>query len=117
MAFDDLIAVELVNGETSLHKTNRGSQVAGVAVGGLLLGPAGLIIGGLSGSGRQETRTRKLSIKIYTSDIFLPVHEVFFVDAPGTGVDTNAARQWLADADQWYGRLRAILEQNRTAAA
>jgi hypothetical protein len=47
--FKDLISVETIVNNQVLHQTKRGSQVAGGVVGGLLLGPAGLLIGALTG--------------------------------------------------------------------
>lgn len=111
--FSDLIAVELVRDGASVNKTQRGSQLAGAAVGGLLLGPAGLIVGGLSGSKRQENKIEKLSIKLYTNDLVMPVQEVFFLDFPNGGADPQQIQPILRDLDQWYGRLRIIVESKK----
>lgn len=111
--FSDLIAVELVRDGASVIKTQRGSQLAGAAAGGLLLGPAGLIVGGLSGSKRQASKIEKLSIKLYTNDLMMPVQELFFLDFPGTGADPKQIQPILRDLDQWYGRLRVIVESKK----
>lgn len=112
-SFSDLMAVELVRDGASVIKTQRGSQLAGAAAGGLLLGPAGLIVGGLSGSKRQERKIEKLSIKLYTNDLVMPVQELFFLDYPGAGADPQQILPILRDLDQWYGRLRVIVEARR----
>lgn len=111
--FDDLIAVELVRDGASVTKTQRGSQMTGAAVGSLLLGPAGLIVGGLSGAKRQVSKIEKLSIKLYANDLITPVQELFFLDFPGTGADPQQIQPILRDLDQWYGRLRVIVERKK----
>jgi hypothetical protein len=108
--FDDLVAVEVVRDDASVIKTQRGSQLAGAAVGGVLLGGAGLIVGGLSGAKRQENKVEKLSLKLYTNDLMVPVQEVFFLDSPGVGVDPRHLEYVIQQMDQWHGRLRAIVE-------
>src|SRR5690606_29265007 len=91
----------------------RGSQLAGAVAGGILLGPAGLIVGGLSGAKRQESKIEKLSLKLYTNDLMMPIQELFFLDYPGAGADPQQIQPILRDLDQWYGRLRVIVENKK----
>lgn len=108
--FDELIAVEIVKNDMSITKTNRGSQAAGAAIGGALLGPAGLLLGGLSGSKRRESKITNLSLKLYTNDLDLPVQQIYFFDGGTNGVDASSIESIVSEMDQWYGRLRAIIE-------
>lgn len=108
--FEDLIAVEVVQDDMSITKTNRGSQATGAAVGGVLLGPAGLLLGGLSGSKRHENKITKLSLRLYTSDLDQPLQEVFFWDSGSNGFDAQQLQSVITNMNQWYGRLRAIIE-------
>jgi hypothetical protein len=111
-AFDQLIAVEALKNGGSVHKTNRGSQVAGAAVGGILLGPVGLLLGGVTGSKRVEQKITRLSLKIFTDDLVSPVTEILFFDSPsgsqpGSFAVSIAARQ----LDEWHGRFQTILHK------
>jgi hypothetical protein len=111
-AFDQLIAVEALKNGGSIQKTNRGSQVAGAAVGGLLLGPVGLLLGGVTGSKRIEQKITRLSLKIFTDDLVSPVTEILFFDSPsgsqpGSFAVSIAARQ----LDEWHGRFQTILHK------
>lgn len=114
-SFSDLIAVEVIKDGSSVIKTQRGSQLAGAAIGGVLLGPAGLLVGGLSGGKTQQNKIEKLALKLYTNDLTMPVQEILFWNSPGVGVDPN--QPGIQDAakqlDQWYGRLRAIIEKQQ----
>jgi hypothetical protein len=108
--FDQLVAAEIERDGKSLTKTNRGSQVAGAAVGALLLGPAGLLLGGLTGSKRQEEKIKRLSLKLYTNDLREPVTEVpFYKDLVGQNADSFIIRNAAKRADEWYGRFQTIL--------
>ncbi|WP_265562497.1 hypothetical protein [Sphingomicrobium arenosum] len=109
--FDQLVAVEVEQNGSTLTKTNRGSQAAGAAIGGALLGPAGLIVGGLSGSSRQVEKVSSLALKIYTNDLMKPVYTVSFIDLGTASLDANNAllKEHYQNLDEWYGRFRTIL--------
>lgn len=113
--FAELLAVEVVRDDTSIMKVNRGSQLTGAAVGGVLLGPAGMLLGGLSGSKRYEQKVRRLALKIYSSNIVEPVAEVFFLDNPAPGMDVASAETIIQDLDKWYARLSAVIAQQKAA--
>ncbi len=109
--FSQIVSVEVEKNGRSLTKTNRGSQAAGAAVGAVLLGPAGLLLGGLTGSKRTEELVKQVSLKIYTNDLISPVIAVNFLDGwSGLKADSFAVKQAAQSADQWYGRILAILQ-------
>lgn len=107
--FSDIVAVEVCRDGKSVIKTNRGSQVAGAAVGAILLGPFGLLLGGLTGSKRTEEKISRLSLKIYTNDLGRPVREVaIFSQIPAMKAEV-VNKIYGPKADEWYGRLRVIV--------
>lgn len=109
--YDQILAVEATRDGMSLTKTNRGSQVAGAAVGAVLLGPVGLLLGGLTGSSRQVDKVRKLSLKIYTKDMGRPMEEVvFFNSDTAISADSEGVKSFVYLMDSWYARLRAVVE-------
>ncbi len=110
-SFDDVVAVELVKDGSSIIKTQRGSQLAAAAIGGALLGPAGLIVGGLSGSKTQQNMIEKLALKIYVNDLVFPVQEIVFLHWPNGGIPPHLAELAVAETEQWYSRLRVIVEK------
>jgi hypothetical protein len=113
--FSDVLGVEVLRNGTSITKTNRGSQVAGAAVGAVLLGPVGLLLGGVTGSKRQDEKVKRLSIKIFINDLKSPVHEVAFFIGPEMKSDTLVVKTAAGQLDEWEGRLKAILSRNPSA--
>ena len=107
--FSNLVAVEVLRNGSSLHKTNRGSQVAGAAVGAVLLGPVGLLLGGLTGSKRSVEKVDRLSLKIFTNDLVNPAHEIVFFNVPKSKPDSLIVKQASQELDAWFGRFQTIL--------
>jgi hypothetical protein len=107
--YDDIAGVEILRDGSSVLKTNRGSQVAGAAVGAAFLGPVGLLLGGLSASKRTVEKIDKLSLRIVTTDIRTPVYEIVFFGLPGTGVDEAIVKVASEELSQWHARLQNIV--------
>ena len=71
----------------SITSTNRGSQLIGAAVGDLLLGPMGLLVGGVTGSKRTVQRVSQIAVKVIVDDRASPIHLIEFLRVPGAGAD------------------------------
>lgn len=109
-SFNQLTAIDIEKNGSSIQTTNRGSQAFGAAVGGVLLGPVGLLLGGLSGSKKSVEKIKRLSLKIYTNDLVKPMHEIVFFDHPsGVNPDSILVKPAIDNMEQWYGRFRTIL--------
>lgn len=106
---ESIIDVEILRNNSSVQKTNRGSQAMGAAVGGVLLGPVGILLGGLTGSKRIEDKIEKLSLRIFTNNSFFPMHEVIFFKSPGTDASNSFAINQASELDTWYGRVRSLM--------
>lgn len=91
VAWADVASCEVERNGQSITATNRGSQVMGAAVGGLLLGPAGLLLGGLTGSKRNEEKVSELSLKVMIDNRAAPLHRIIFVKLPGSGIKPDSA--------------------------
>jgi len=84
--FRRVTAVEIVENGQTVTNTNRSSQFIGAAVGDLLLGGVGAIVGGLSGSTRSTSNVKSLHLKITVDDQTNPVWLIcFFVDSSQNG--------------------------------
>jgi hypothetical protein len=102
LPLEQIRRVEIYQETNSLIKTNRGSQVVGAAVGGALLGPVGLLVGGLTGSKREEQFITKLMLFLYTTNIHAPVIELLFHNKSNAGPSQGQLKR--------LHRWRAIIE-------
>lgn len=110
------------NGET-ITTTNRGPQLFGAAVGAALLGPAGLLLGGLTGPKRTRNRIRELSLKIVVDDPHRPVHRLVFLRLKGDGIaaDSRALREPVSRLEHFHAlvsnAIRSASQQHYGAPA
>lgn len=77
--------VEVRKNGVTVTRTNRGSQLAGAAIGGLAFGLPGAMVGGLSGSSTASERLKAVSLFYVLDNQEQPVHEVWFGAWPGNG--------------------------------
>lgn len=111
-------SLEVFENENSLVKTNIGSQAGRIAVGGLLAGGVGAVIGGLSASQTGSKFIKELSLKIVIDDFDAPNHKMYFIRKSfGKGFSRNSLeyKQALEQADLWHSRLKNIMEKNLNA--
>lgn len=85
--WSSIASVEVLRDGASITSTNRGSQLMGAAVGEVLLGPLGLLIGGVSGSKRTVQRVTQIGLKIIVDDRHKPIYSIDFLRVPGNGAD------------------------------
>ena len=109
--FSEIVAVEVLRNGDAITTTDRGSQVAGAAVGALLLGPIGLLVGGLSGRRKQTQKVSSLVLRIVTSDMKAPVVDVPFFETKAPGLDANSKRlqRTAMLVAEWHGRFLSAM--------
>lgn len=119
--FSALIAAEVESDGVTIEKTNRGSQAMGAALGGALLGPAGLLMGGLSGSKtRKKGKDTRLSLKLIVNDLQAPSIEIVFL-APGIRKMVDHKEKLIGTPEErlaeWFGRFRVILHSQQNGSS
>lgn len=109
-----IISCEILEDDIQLAYANRGSQLAGIAVGGILLGGVGAVIGGLSGSKRSINNVNTVVLRFMTEDFDKPKHDVVLLDwsfsKKGFKRDNMLYRQALEMAELWRGRVMAMMK-------
>lgn len=100
-----IVSAEIVEDGASLLKTARAGQLGGAAIGGLVFGPLGAVVGGLSGAKRQIEKVRRIDLNIIVQDLPAPRFSACFlgaeVDKSGSTYQAriNEAREWAAHID------------------
>ena len=105
--WSSIASVEVVRDGASITSTNRGSQLMGAAVGEVLLGPLGLLIGGVSGSKRTVQRVSQIGLKIIVDDRATPIFMIDFLRVPGNGADPR--NRLVKSAAQRAEHVHALL--------
>ena len=108
-----LLSCEVLEDGVTVSQANRGSQLAGAAVGGLLLGGLGAVVGGLSGKSTQQTQVSKLCLRITVEDTQHPLFDFYFLIQPQQPIDKNsqAYRSARAQADHWHAMLTVLMRR------
>jgi hypothetical protein len=110
--FSQIEGAEIEVNETAIQVSSLTSQATRGAAGALLLGPAGLIIGALSGKKSSNNYLYKLSLKIEVDDVANPIHRVVFYDDKKVKIDAMHDQKWAKDAESWVKRITRITSKN-----
>ena len=114
LAFKDLLEVEVLEDGQTRTKTRRSSAVGRGILGGLLLGPAGAIVGAISSSSTSTSwdTIRRIDLRLLVAVPGDPVHMMNMLDdSVGVAKDSAAYRDARQKADHWYATLLACIHQ------
>lgn len=107
--YSDIIESEIIAGGDTITKTSRSSQFAGAAVGGLLLGGVGAVIGGLSGKTVTKQDIKDVWLKLIINDTSNPIYVIDFIETRnGQKTDSKIA---LKEAQKWHALVSVIIKQ------
>jgi hypothetical protein len=109
VSYKDILSVELFEDGDSITKTSRSSQVGGALVGGLLLGGAGAIIGGLSGKTRTSDKVKQIDLRIIVNDPNTPLHDIKFLNLESKK-DSVIYKNAMQSARHWHGVLEVLIK-------
>lgn len=116
--FDQIVSVEVAANDVTLSQTNRGSQLVGAAIGGVLLGGTGILLGGLTGSSRATPRVKDMALKLAVDDRTTPSHTIrFFVarDKKGLPSDNPAVAAAEAAIERMHAQIILAMREAQSA--
>jgi len=108
----EIMGIELTeNGRGLLSSSVNKNTLGMAAVGGLLFGGAGAVVGAISGSKTKSVIT-EISLRIALDNIKTPYIGINFVsDKVGKGTEENS--QLLTIAERWYGIIDIIINREK----
>ena len=113
---EEITDCEVIQDGNQIAYTNRGSQVVGMAVGGALLGGIGAVIGGLSGSKRNQQYIKTIKLQISTTNMERPNRELVLLDyshsKKGASPDGVIIKTILENAQTWHGRITNLMKRS-----
>ena len=107
--YNQLLSSEIFQDGSSIIKTNRTSQIGGALLGNILIGPIGLLIGGLTGSKTQANKVHKIDLRIVVNDIKNPTHIINFLDSE-TNISSFTYQNAIEKARKWQDMLSVIIK-------
>lgn len=103
--YSDVFAVEIFQDGKSVTRTIRASQIGGAVMGGVALGGAGAMIGGLSGSTTTSETIIRIDLRLVVNDIDAPLHDITLMSS-----ESEKGGYMYAQAMKVARRWKAIME-------
>lgn len=98
----DIFSVEIIEDGDCITSTSRGSQVAGLAIGGVLLGGVGAVVGGLSGKKKESKKVSQVDLNVTLNNLSNPVNTISLLALPSFKtsepykIAIKSAKKWEA---------------------
>ena len=109
-SYKDILSTEILEDGNSITKTARGSQIGGALIGGLALGPVGLLLGGLSGKRKSIDKIKRVDLQIIINDSSDPRHLVNFLNLE-CKKDSFLYKNSIELARQWHAIIEVLIKQ------
>lgn len=108
--YRELLSSELLEDGSSISKTSRGSQIGGALIGGLVLGPVGLLLGGLTGKKETIDKITRIDLAIVVNDSSDPRHIINLLNIE-TKKDNYMYQSTINKARLWQSKIEVLIKQ------
>lgn len=103
--FEDVIACEAIIDGQTITKSARMNQLGKAALGGLLFGGAGAIVGALGGRKEEYKKVKQVSLKLLLDDLENPTFIINFAEFGNPKPMNEVAKE----AQQWNDLFKVII--------
>ena len=105
--FEDILSCEILKDGETTYKKSTSRTVGGALLGGVLLGGAGAIVGGLSGNTKKNVKIKSLELKIVVRDLQDPNWIIPFYKEDSALLLTNATKE----VNKWKDIFSIIIDR------
>jgi hypothetical protein len=110
----DILESEVIEDGYSLNKISTSSVAGRAALGGLLLGPVGAIVGGATAKRKIDSKVRSIDLRIVVNDLQKPVHAVNFLNIE-VDRSSNIYKSSLALAQNWHAIVDILIKRSTSS--
>ncbi|MGL4675934.1 MAG: SHOCT domain-containing protein [Wohlfahrtiimonas sp.] len=110
VSYSDILSSEIIEDGESITKTSRASQVGGALLGGIILGVAGAVIGGLSGKKTTSGKAKSIALRVVVNNTDNPDHYISFLDIE-TKKDNTLYKTAIDTARKWQSIINILIRQ------
>lgn len=120
--YSDIIEVSYIENGDQLFSKSTGRTVGGAIVGGVLMGGAGAVVGGLSGDSKQNKAVKNMDIKILLRNTDETSCVLHFMDSSNPlktkeSIDKSHYEEFLNNANKAKDLLSVIIDDVKQTAA
>ena len=103
----ELLDFEVTEDGDTVFSTRVGSALERAAIGGVLLGPLGAVVGAATAKKQSRQTVNTLKLRAFLNDVQNPTVEVSFLDSPSPRGSAKHLKA-RSDAAHWQGVLTAL---------
>jgi len=116
--YSDIIEVSYEENGNQLYTKSAGRTIGGAIVGGVLMGGAGAVVGGLSGGSKQNKEIKNMDIKILLRNTSETTCILHFKDSDrALKADSDLYETYAKNANQAKDILSIIIDKSKQASA
>ncbi|MCA1021654.1 hypothetical protein [Halobacillus litoralis] len=106
----DIMQVEIVEDKESISQSSRSSQIGRAALGGLVAGGAGFIVGGLSGKKTHHDEVSEMSLRLVVDDADNPIREfTFYKNDYKLKTNSSLYKRQHGDIFEWFKTVEVLI--------
>jgi hypothetical protein len=111
----DILQSKIIENGEMVTQSSRSSQLTGIALGSLLAGGVGAIIGGLSGKTLSNKVINEIQLELVLDDVLEPLTRMrFFYSASGLKQSSDRYREEYNKVYYWHKLIEVLMHQNKS---